>query len=209
MKLNDYLVDQYADFYLQHNLNVSLYVHEFTSAFPVDYISSPEIAFLKSMKAGLKGQNHSPKLILRIPNKQGLEPTTNVTYQSILNNLRTVATYASGILVPKELIWPTSNALYLEDETTLVREAHAAGLTIYASGFANDVTDLAYNYSFDPIREYLQFVPRRGSKVDGFLTDSPTTASDALGKEASQFLKHLCSCTVVWNLYETHEGSGF
>ena len=175
-------LNQYAEFYLQHNLNMSSYVQEFASQLPVDFISSPEVAFLKSLKSGLNIHNPSPKLILRIPSEQGREPTTNMTYRRILNHLRPVATYASGILVPKDLIWPTSDALYLEAETSLIREAHAAGLTIYASGFANDVTNLAYNYSFDPIREYLQFIPRRGSKVDGFLTDFPTTASDALGK---------------------------
>jgi glycerophosphoryl diester phosphodiesterase len=164
---------------------MSSYLQEFASEFPVDYISSPEVVFLKSLKSGLNVHNHSPKLILRIPSEQGIEPTTNVTYRSILNHLRTVTTYASGILVPKGLIWPMSNAQYLQAETALIREAHAAGLTIYVSGFANDVSDLAYNYSFDPVREYLQFVPRRGSKVDGFVTDFPTTASDALGKDFS------------------------
>ncbi|MCQ9910119.1 hypothetical protein, partial [Staphylococcus aureus] len=63
--------------------------------------------------------------------------------------------------------------------TSLVQDAHKAGLQVYASGFANDV-DIAYNYSFDPVSEYLSFVDNGDFSVDGVLSDFPITASATL-----------------------------
>ncbi|KAK1316661.1 putative glycerophosphoryl diester phosphodiesterase 2 [Acorus calamus] len=40
---------------------------------------------------------------------------------------------------------------------------------------------LAYNYSYDPVAEYLSFVDNPGFSVDGVLTDFPVTASEAIG----------------------------
>lgn len=62
-----------------------------------------------------------------------------------------------------------------------MRDAHDFGLKIYADGFANDVA-LSYNYSYDPLAEYLSFVDNDAFSVDGVLTDYPITASEAIGE---------------------------
>ncbi|KAK1269827.1 putative glycerophosphoryl diester phosphodiesterase 3 [Acorus gramineus] len=96
-----------------------------------------------------------------------------------IQNLTFIKTFASGILVPKNYIWPVSPTVYLESPTSIVKDAHKAGLEIYASDFANDVV-FAYNYSYDPVAEYLSFVDNPGFSVDGVLTDFPVTASEAI-----------------------------
>eukprot|EP00250_Pteridium_aquilinum_P021167 c25048_g2_i1 orf=259-2700(-) len=170
---------EYANFFSQHKLDMPSYVLSMVAAMQVDYISSPEIAFLKAIKTG--APKNTPNLVLKFRGVDDIEPSTNVTYGSLLKDLKTVATYASGIMVPKEYIWPVNSAtLYLGAESKLIEEAHAAGLAIYASTFVNDPVTPIYNYSFDPIREYLQYVPTTGSNVDGFLTDFAVTASEAL-----------------------------
>ncbi|KAK4479483.1 hypothetical protein RD792_014997, partial [Penstemon davidsonii] len=91
-----------------------------------------------------------------------------------------IKTFASGILVPKEYIWPIDAARILQPATSLVQDAHKIGLAVYASDFAND-NFISYNYSFDPTKEYLQFVDNSQFSVDGVLTAFPSTASEAIG----------------------------
>ncbi|MCO5615121.1 hypothetical protein L7F22_069410 [Adiantum nelumboides] len=170
---------EYPSFFAQHKLDMSSYILSLMADMPVDFISSPEIAFLKAVKTG--APKNTPKLVLKFGSAEEVEPSTNFTYGAILKDLKTVATYASGILVPKDYIWPVDNAtFYLGAETKLVRDAHTAGLAVYASSFVSDPLTPIYNYSFDPVREYLQYVPTNGSILDGFLTDFPRTASEAL-----------------------------
>ncbi|BFG29721.1 hypothetical protein CerSpe_159960 [Prunus speciosa] len=70
------------------------------------------------------------------------------------------------------------------------------GLTVFASDFVNDVP-LAYNYSYDPVYEYLNFVDNGDFSVDGVLSDFPITPSAAidcfahLGKNTSGQAKTL------------------
>lgn len=124
------------------------------------------------------------KLILRFRNADAVEPTTKQTYGTILKDLAAIKPYASGILVPKEYIWPVSKDQYLQAPTTLVTDAHREGLEVYASGFANDMPG-SYNYSYDPTAEYLQFIDNSQFSVDGVLTDFPPTASEAIGEATS------------------------
>ncbi|PKA46288.1 putative glycerophosphoryl diester phosphodiesterase 1 [Apostasia shenzhenica] len=143
-----------------------------------DYISSPEIGFLKGLK--LKTMKTKPKLILRFLEKDAVEPTSNKAYGDLLKDLASIKGFASGILVPKDYIWPVRNDGYLAPATSIVADAHGLGLEVYASGFANDMPG-SYNYSYDPIAEYLQFIDNSKFSVDGFLTDFPSTASEAIG----------------------------
>ena len=70
---------------------------------------------------------------------------------------------------------------YLEECSSVVTNAHDAGLEIYGAGFANDLT-LSYNYSYDPLAEYLSFIDNDGIfSVDCVLTDFPVTTSEAIG----------------------------
>ena len=102
--------------------------------------------------------------------------------------LKSVKTFASGILAPKNYIWPVNKDQYLQPATTLVKDAHALGLEVYAFKFANDFIS-SYNYSYDPSAEYLQLIDNSDFSVDGVLTDFPSTASAAIGKDHYMFGK--------------------
>lgn len=146
--------------------------------YPLDYLSSPEIGFLKAMQG--KVNKARTKLIFRFLAADAVEPSTNQTYSSILKDLESIKSFASGILVPKEYILPVGTNNYLEAPTSLVADAHKQGLEVYASGFANDYP-ASFNYSYDPTSEYLQFIDNSEFSVDGVLTDFPPTASESIG----------------------------
>ncbi|CAN6279028.1 unnamed protein product [Urochloa humidicola] len=168
---------QQDGFYSQFNLSMRSYILSISKQFIIDYISSPEMKFLTSI-SGRVGKN--TKLVFRFLDESSIEPSTNQTYGSMLKNLTFVKTFASGILVPKSYIWPVSSDNYLLPYTSVVDDAHKAGLEIYASDFANDFT-ISYNYSYDPLAEYLSFVDNGAFSVDGVLTDFPITPSEAIG----------------------------
>lgn len=169
---------QYSMFFEDHKLSMIQYVLSTAKSVILDYISSPEVDFLRKVRLGLRKRNS--KLVLRFLDKEDIEPSTNQTYGIILKNLTFVKSFASGILVPKNYIWPLDDSLYLQTPTTLVQDAHKAGLEVYASDFANDEYDMSYNYSYDPVREYLQFLDNTDFAVDGVLTDFSVTASEAI-----------------------------
>lgn len=171
---------QYNTFFKEHDLDAVDYIRSVSRETIIDYISSPEIAFLKSL-SGLPGR-HKTKLIFRFMEVDDVEPSTKKTYQALLNDLVTIKSFASGILVPKSYIWPVNKDQYLEAHTSLVTDAHGVGLEVYAYDFANDAP-ASYNYSFDPTAEYLQFIGNSNFSVDGVLTDFPSTASEAVGNQ--------------------------
>ncbi|XP_010545263.1 PREDICTED: glycerophosphodiester phosphodiesterase GDPDL3-like [Tarenaya hassleriana] len=167
---------QHGAFYAQHNLSMRSFVLSISKSVVIDFISSPEVNFLRSI-AGRFGRK-GPRFVFQFLGQEDVEPSTNQTYGSLLHNLTFIKTFASGIIVPKIYIWPVSS-LYLLPPTSLVQDAHKAGLEVYASGFANDF-DMAYNYSFDPVAEYLSFMDNGNLSVDGVLSDFPITASEAV-----------------------------
>ncbi|GKG14626.1 glycerophosphodiester phosphodiesterase GDPDL7-like protein, partial [Tanacetum coccineum] len=87
--------------------------------------------------------------------------------------------FSSGILVPKDYVWPVGKDGYLQAATTLVADAHKEGLAVYAAGFASDIF-LSYNYSYDPAAKYLQFVDNSQFAVDGVVSEFPRSASNAI-----------------------------
>lgn len=169
---------QHDIFFSQHNLSMRNYVLSVSRKVVVNYISSPEVAFLNSIKARVSPS--TTKLVFRFLGKDDTEPSTKQTYDSLLKNLTYIKTFASGILIPKTYIWPVTKDLYLQPHTSIVLDAHKAGLTVFASDFVNDVP-LAYNYSYDPVSEYLNFVDNGDFSVDGVLSDFPITPSEAIG----------------------------
>ncbi|WVZ86066.1 hypothetical protein U9M48_032907 [Paspalum notatum var. saurae] len=168
---------QHDSFYSQFNLSMRNYIISVSKRVVVNYISSPEVSFLTSITARVSKKT---KLVFRFLDEGTLEPSTNQTYGSLLKNLTSVKTFASGILVPKSYIWPNSPDNYLQPHTSVVEDAHKAGLEIYAADFANDFT-ISYNHSYDPLAEYLSFIDNGVFSVDGVLTDFPVTASEAIG----------------------------
>ncbi|KAG7538435.1 Glycerophosphodiester phosphodiesterase domain [Arabidopsis suecica] len=167
---------QYDAFYMEHKLSAAEYLRSLRFR-GINVISSPEIGFLKSI--GMDAGRAKTKLIFEFKEPEAVEPTTNKKYSELQQNLAAIKAFASGVLVPKDYIWPLDTAKYLKPATTFVADAHKAGLEVYASGFANDMRT-SFNYSYDPSTEYLQFVDNGEFSVDGVITDFPPTASQAI-----------------------------
>jgi len=148
-----------------------------------DYISSPEIGFLKAMAASKTFDRTKTKLVFRFLPPVEVEPTYKETYGGLLKKLAMIKTFASGILVPRGYVWPVGKDGYLQPATTLVSDAHREGLEVYVVGFASD-TFSSYNYSYDPEVEYLQFIDNSQFSVDGVVTEFPGSASNAIGKKS-------------------------
>ncbi|KAI8010147.1 Glycerophosphodiester phosphodiesterase GDPDL1 [Camellia lanceoleosa] len=62
---------------------------------------------------------------------------------------------------------------------SVVLDAHKEGLEVFASDFANDVP-FAYNFSYNPVAEYLSFIDNGNFSVDGVLSDFLITPSAAI-----------------------------
>lgn len=169
---------QHDIFYSHHNLSMRSYVLSISKRMIFNYLSSPEVGFLSGIAA--RFQKTKIKLVFRFLEEDLVEPSTNQTYRSLLKNLTFIKTFASGILVPKHYIWPVTSDLYLQPHTSIVMDSHKEGLEIFAGDFANDA-DIAYNYSFSPIAEYLSFIDNGVFSVDGVVTDHPITPSEAVG----------------------------
>ncbi|KAJ4981179.1 hypothetical protein NE237_032016 [Protea cynaroides] len=167
---------QYDAFFRQHNLSMRSFVLSVSKRVIINYVSSPELGFLGSIASRIGTKT---KLVFRFLEKDDTEPSTNQTYGSLLSNLTFVKKFASGILVPKSYIWPVNAGLYLQSPTSVVSDAHNEELEVFASDFANDAV-LSYNYSYDPIAEYLSFVDNGNFSVDGVLSDFPITPSEAI-----------------------------
>ncbi|XP_022981394.1 glycerophosphodiester phosphodiesterase GDPDL3-like [Cucurbita maxima] len=168
---------QHDAFYTQRNLSMRNFILSVTKRITVNYISSPEVGFLKSISSRI--EPHKTKLILRALGPATIEVTTNQTYATLLRNLTFIKTFASGIIVPKTYIRPIDGDGYLQPETSLVSDAHKAELEVFASEFYNDLP-LSYNYSYDPITEYLSYFDNGRFSVDGVLTDFPISPSAAI-----------------------------
>jgi glycerophosphoryl diester phosphodiesterase len=96
--------------------------------------------------------------------------------------LSRIAEYASGIGAWKRLIVPAqtpdadavaANPVRLAAPTSLLADAHAAGLQVHAWTFRSEPAFLAEDYAGDFRREYQQF---REVGVDGFISDYPDHA---------------------------------
>jgi len=100
--------------------------------------------------------------------------------------LSRMAEWASGIGVWKRLIVPAQTPdadavaekpVLLAAATSLIADAHAAGLKVHAWTFRSEPAFLAEDYQGDPQREYQQFCELG---VDGFITDFPDVAGRAV-----------------------------
>lgn len=171
------LLLQNAAFYAQYGIRAVDNVLEMLKVYQIDFVSSSDIGFLKSINGKT---NKTTKVIFQLLNAMDIEATTKQPYGTIVKDLAAIKLFASGIMVPKEFIWPVKPDKYLGLPTTLVADAHKLGLEVYASGFANDLFT-SYSYNYDPTAEYLQFIDN-GESVDGVVTDFPATASNAIGE---------------------------
>ncbi|CAL5342552.1 unnamed protein product [Camellia sinensis] len=70
----------------------------------------------------------------------------------------------------------------VEDKLEFIASEQGAieqGLEVFASDFANDVP-FAYNFSYNPVAEYLSFIDNGNFSVDGVLSNFPITPSAAI-----------------------------
>lgn len=104
-----------------------------------------------------------------------------LTYGDMLQpaHLKQIATYAWAIGPTKELILPRDKQNRLGQPTSLVADAHAAGLKVIIYTLRNEPQYLAADYKADPAAEYRHF---RDLKIDALFTDFPDTAVAALRK---------------------------
>ncbi|KAK4275377.1 hypothetical protein QN277_018469 [Acacia crassicarpa] len=168
---------QHDAFYTKHNLSMRSFILSVSRSVVITYISSTEVNFLRSIATQFN--RRTTKLVFRFLRQEDTEPSTNQTYGSLLKNTTFIKSFASGILVPKEYIWPVDARNYLKPRTSLVLDAQKEGLEVFASDFVSDVP-LSFNYSYDPLAEYLQFIDNGEFSVDGVLSDFPITASEAI-----------------------------
>lgn len=84
-----------------------------------------------------------------------------------------IATYADGIGPNKRLIVPVDGEGRLQLPTSLVADAHRAGLLVHPWTFRSDGRFVASGYDGEPAREYEQFFD---AGVDGVFSDFPDTA---------------------------------
>ncbi|KAK6149377.1 hypothetical protein DH2020_016902 [Rehmannia glutinosa] len=168
------LVGLHDAFFSQHNLSMRSFIISVSRRVIVNFISSPEVGFLRRVVSRFR--TSPTKLIFQFLGPDDVELSTNQTYSSLIKNLTTIKSFATGILVPKNYIWPVDNSLYLQNYSSLVLDAHKAGLEVFAFNFVNDAS-FPYNYSYDPVAEYLSFIDNGQFSVDGVLSDFPVTPS--------------------------------
>jgi glycerophosphoryl diester phosphodiesterase len=87
--------------------------------------------------------------------------------------LREIASYAAGIGPHKRLIVPQDAGGRLASPTTLVADAHAAGLQVHPWTFRNEALFLHRDYAGNPLAELRQF---QDLGVDGVFADFPDVA---------------------------------
>jgi glycerophosphoryl diester phosphodiesterase len=93
--------------------------------------------------------------------------------------LAEIATYADGIGVNTRLVVPANADGTLREPTTLVTDAHKAGLLVHVWTLRNEPAFLSPAYGGDPLKEHRQFAELG---VDGIFTDFPDVAVAALRK---------------------------
>lgn len=96
------------------------------------------------------------------------------TYADLITpaGLAEIATYADGIGANKNLIIPRVGG-NLASPTTLVKDAHAAGLIVHAWTFRDEDVFLPANLQGNPEEEYRRFY---NTGLDGVFSDNPDTA---------------------------------
>ncbi|MFB2936282.1 glycerophosphodiester phosphodiesterase [Aerosakkonemataceae cyanobacterium BLCC-F154] len=103
------------------------------------------------------------------------------TYKDLTTppELAKIAKYATGIGPNKQMIIPVDSDGKLLSPTSLIADAHAAGLLVHPYTFRNENQYLAPDYNHNPEAEYEQFF---SLGVDGVFSDFPDTALRGLRK---------------------------
>ena len=122
---------------------------------------------------------------------QRLRPLTHVRLMQLLDvgvdaspaRLSEIATYANGVGPNKLLVIPVDVQGRLGAPTSLIRDAHAAGLFVHVWTMRREWQFLPPSYDGDLKKEFRQFA---GLGVDGMFTDFPDIAADAFRKDRKE-----------------------
>jgi glycerophosphoryl diester phosphodiesterase len=108
------------------------------------------------------------------------------SYQDLADpaGLVEIAAYADGIGPNKRMIVPSGPDGRLRSPTSLVEDAHRAGLLVHPWTMRSDAQFLAPDYEGDPGREVRQFLDLG---VDGLFSDFPDVARQAGRREVDRF----------------------
>lgn len=92
-------------------------------------------------------------------------------------DLQEVSSYAKAIGPHKDLVVPRDASGRLTTPTSLVHDAHAAGLVVHPWTFRNEDEFLPADCAGNPAAEYQRFL---ATGIDGLFTDYPDTARASL-----------------------------
>jgi len=178
---------------MEDALLATLAAHEYTRAAPLE-IQSFEIGNLKYLRGKLVAGDHANIRLLQLLGDDGQQPYDvtaaggKLSYAQMMSpaGLRDIAAYADAIGPNLRAIMPLRHDGTFAAPTTLVRDAHAAGLELHPYTFRpeNHFLPRSLWLGGDPrmfneagsiaeIRAYLD------AGIDGFFTDAP-----ALGRKA-------------------------
>ncbi|XGV98467.1 MAG: glycerophosphodiester phosphodiesterase family protein [Leptolyngbya sp. BL-A-14] len=169
------------------------------------YIQSFEVSNLQDLNANILPKAGIDLPIVQLLSASGspydfVAKGDKRTYADLItaNGLKEVAKYADGIGPDKRMIVPASTVDRNNDgkpddlngdgqisdadrvlgaPTTLIQDAHSAGLLVHLYTLRNDSFFLASDYQNDPTKEFRQFI---NLGVDGFFTDFPDTGRNVL-----------------------------
>ncbi|MBW4593549.1 MAG: glycerophosphodiester phosphodiesterase [Brasilonema angustatum HA4187-MV1] len=159
------------------------------------FIQSFEVSNLKDLKENIMPAAGVNIPLIQLIDSSGapydfVYHNVGKTYADIItpNGLTQIKTYAAGIGPDKRLIVPASPRLdnngqpidingdgqisdadrFLRQPTSLVSDAHKAGLLLHPYTFRSDSYFLSPDYQGEPLREYEQFIQLG---IDGYFTD--------------------------------------
>ncbi len=148
------------------------------------FIQSFEVGNLKLLRSMTK-----LRLIQLMASEGGPADLSRALYAEMATSkgLKTIAAYADGIGVEKAMVIPRNDDNQLAAPTSLVADAHAAGLEVHVWTFRPEGYFLPAEYrrGFSPLKrgdavgEIRKFL---GTGIDGFFSDSVAEAVEANGR---------------------------
>ena len=167
---------------LEELLIDTLVTKNFTQSDRVFYSNLFEVTNLKRDLTSLMAQNGIKLPLIQLISATGspydfIARGDKRTYRDLItkDGLREIATYASGIGVAKQLILPVDENNNLLPPTSLIEDAHEAGLLVHVWTLRNEDVFLANQHRGNPDAEYNKLIELG---IDGYFTDFPKTRID-------------------------------
>ena len=159
---------------LEERLVAALRRHELDRGDAPVFIQSFEVGNLQRLRRLTR-----VRLVQLLDARGGPADVPGATYATMATpaGLRAIARYAHGVGLNKRLVIPAAADGTLLPPTTVVADAHAAGLVVHVWTFRSDALFLAREYRGDPGAEYRHFLALR---VDGVFSDFPDHAVAAV-----------------------------